>query len=333
MLRSKAPVSPPNRPLPGITLSYAYQADFELAKASTAIQKALQLEPDNVLALVNLARLQFGSDDIDAAWQTLQRALVLAPDEAEVHNLHGFSVIGAAGYRCRNKRFPTSYRTQPTLRRTASGFGFSVYASRQRKTTHCDQSRRRYCWNHKRSLFMSYWAKMLYQLKRFDKALDILDLAKQYDPQDPTPLLYEGLILRDLNRPSEAIQTINKAIQLNDRRAVYRSRFLLDRDLAVKNSDLSILYRQLGLNAWAKSKAIASIKQDYTNASAHTFLAGVLSEQDDRTGPLTSEALLGRLLQPGSVNSFNSYNDYTTLLEQPAVNGDFSLTAGTDDRP
>ena len=69
-------------------------------------------------------------------------------------------------------------------------------------------------------------------LAEIDQALDALDAARELDPRDPTPLLYQGIILRDLNRPTEAVRSFHRAIVLNDNRAVYRSRFLLDGDLA-----------------------------------------------------------------------------------------------------
>lgn len=102
----------------------------------------------------------------------------------------------------------------------------------------------------RRALFLSYWGKMLHQIERFEKALEVLAFAAKLDPRDPTPAFYSAVILRDLNRPTEAIAAINRAVALNDNRAVYRSRFLLDRDLASKNIDLSLLYNQLGLSAW-----------------------------------------------------------------------------------
>ena len=41
---------------------------------------------------------------------------------------------------------------------------------------------------------------------------------------------------------------------------------------------------------------------------------------------------MGRLLQSGSVNSFNTYNDYTALFERPGVKGSLVLATGTQDR-
>ncbi|MCX5835588.1 MAG: hypothetical protein NTX62_01175, partial [Deltaproteobacteria bacterium] len=136
------------------------------------------------------------------------------------------------------------------------------------------------------------------------------------------------VIFRDLNRPTDAIAAINRAVTLNDNRAVYRSRFLLDSDLASKNIDLSLLYNQLGLTAWARNKAMASVKQDYNNASGHLFLSGALRDSDDRSWSFVGESLLARMLQPANVNTFNTFNEYTAFFEKPAINGTVSGTIG-----
>jgi len=169
----------------------------------------------------------------------------------------------------------------------------------------------------RRSLFLSYRAKMLYQIKRFDRALAVLESAQKLDPNDPTPLLYRAIILRDLNHPTEAIQALNQAAALNDNRAVYRSGFMLDRDMAVKNVNQAIIYSQLGLSDWAKNKALASVKKDFNNSAGHMFLAGALLDMEGRLTGAGSEYLLGTILQPANINALNSFQEYTSFFERP----------------
>ena len=59
-------------------------------------------------------------------------------------------------------------------------------------------------------------------------------VAKAYDPRDPTPWFYDAIRKQTDNRPVEALQDLEKSIELNDNRAVYRSRLLLDQDLAAR---------------------------------------------------------------------------------------------------
>ncbi len=47
--------------------------------------------------------------------------------------------------------------------------------------------------------------RMLYELKRFDRALQVLDRAVELDPRDPTPVFLQAIIYRDTNRYGEAI--------------------------------------------------------------------------------------------------------------------------------
>ena len=54
-------------------------------------------------------------------------------------------------------------------------------------------------------------------------------IAKELDPNDPTPWFYDAIRLQTENRPVEALRNIERSIELNDNRAVYRSRLLLDR--------------------------------------------------------------------------------------------------------
>ena len=86
-------------------------------------------------------------------------------------------------------------------------------------------------------------------------------------------------------------------IARNDNRAVYRSRFLLDQDLAARNVNLATLYGELGLNAWARNKALKSIKADYGNFDGHLFYAGALLGLEGRSYSFSSEAFSLTALQ------------------------------------
>ncbi|MBN2126055.1 MAG: tetratricopeptide repeat protein [Deltaproteobacteria bacterium] len=320
----------PYSPTPRIVLSYSHQARYELEGALASTLKALELDPTHVLALIQHATLLFASDHTEQAWQALQKAEHLAPDDAEVLNLKGFLLLAQRKPDPAIDAFREAIKVNPGFGEPHLGIsialmriGDTAAASEEITTAILLEPRR--------SLFLSYWAKMLYQLRRFRQAVDTLDLAGRLDPRDPTPELYRGIILRDLYRPTEAIEALNKAIALNDNRAVYRSRFLLDRDLAVKSVSLSILYNQLGLSQWGASKALASVEQDYTNFAGHLFLAGALFETEDLGRVAASEALLARMLQPANPNSFNTFNEYTLFFDAPSINGTVTGAAGSFD--
>jgi hypothetical protein len=81
-----------------------------------------------------------------------------------------------------------------------------------------------------------------------DGALKKGATAKQLDPHDPTPYLYDATLLQNDNRPLEALQSMQESIARNDQRAVYRSRLLLDQDTATRASDLARVYNDLGFD-------------------------------------------------------------------------------------
>jgi tetratricopeptide (TPR) repeat protein len=167
------------------------------------------------------------------------------------------------------------------------------------------------------SLYQSELGKALYQVRAFDRALEVYDYAKQLDPRDPTPHFYKGIALSDLNRPGEAIQEINQSIALNDNVAIFKSHLMLDRDRAVRNYNLARSYNQLGLGEWAHSKAVTAVSHDPNNSSAHLFLSKSIPKNDALAAE--QELLLFRVLSPANQNTFMNLveNDYTPMFEMP----------------
>ena len=78
---------------------------------------------------------------------------------------------------------------------------------------------------------------------------------------------------QNINRPVEALHDLQKSIELNDNRAVYRSRLLLDEDLAARSANLGRIYNDLGFQQLALVEGWKSVNTDPANYSAHRFLA------------------------------------------------------------
>ncbi len=122
-------------------------------------------------------------------------------------------------------------------------------------------------------------------------------MAKSLDPSDPTPYFYEA-IKQTTNRPVEALQDLKKSIDLNDNRAVYRSRLLLDSDLrhGARASPGST-------RTWASSSAALvegwkSVNTDPSHFSGHRFLADSYAALPRHQIARVSELLVSQLLQP-----------------------------------
>src|SRR5439155_1323624 len=88
------------------------------------------------------------------------------------------------------------------------------------------------------SIVRSYLGKAYYEEKRGPLDEREYAIAKELDPKDPTPWFYDAIAKQTTNRPVEALQDIQKAIELNDNRAVYRSSLQLDSDLAARSASL-----------------------------------------------------------------------------------------------
>lgn len=309
----------PLDPLSHVILAYAYQYGFYLDHALVATQKAIALEKKNVTAITNLSRLYFAKGDLQKSLESVKIALKIDPLNSQALNLRGFLLLAMHRTDAAKEIFEQAAIRNPYLGEPRLGLALYYMRKGEQKKAF-EQITISVLLEPQRAIFLSYWAKMLYEAKRFKESLDILALAERIDPKDPTPLLYRALILSDLNRVHEAISSLQSSISLNDNRAVYRSRFLLDRDLAVKNVNLAILFKKLGVSEWGSVKAMNSLKNDYTNFSAQNFVADQLDYlQGASSFSARSARLKSFLMQPANLNTLNSFNEYTSFFEKPDI--------------
>jgi tetratricopeptide (TPR) repeat protein len=306
----------PGSPLVQVTAGLAAMAAFDLPRAKQHFQKTLALDPGLVAAAVYLARIQLGSDELEAAWRTMQGALAAAPNEAVVQATAGFVRLGFRDFKAAEDFFNRAATLDPGLGDARLGLGYVAFSKGQRAAG-LEQLLGATLLSPRLSLLQSALGKALYQNRDFEKALATYDYAASLDPRDPTPHLYKGIALTDLNRPGEAIQEINASIAKNGNQAIFRSRLTLDRDLAVRNVDLARSFTQLGLGEWAYSKAVTAVKNDPLNPSAHLFMSNAYMATRQRVGASGTELLLFRLLSPANQNTFTLYNDYTPMFEMP----------------
>jgi tetratricopeptide (TPR) repeat protein len=148
------------------------------------------------------------------------------------------------------------------------------------------------------SLMRSYLGKAYFEEKRDNQAALQLEMAKQLDPNDPTPYFYDAIRKQTTNRPVEALQDMQKAIELNDNRAIYRSRFLLDEDLAARTASLGRIYNDLGFQELGLVEGWKSVNIDPSNYSAHRLLADNYAALPRHEIARVSELLQSQLLQP-----------------------------------
>ncbi len=151
------------------------------------------------------------------------------------------------------------------------------------------------------SLIRSYLGKAYFEEKRIDLDGREYAVAKELDPKDPTPWFYDAIAKQTTNRPVEALHDLEKAIELNDNRAVYRSKLLLDSDLAARSSSLARIYNNLGFERRGLVEGWNSVNTDPTNFSAHRFLADTYFALPRHEIARVSELLQSQLLQPTNI--------------------------------
>jgi hypothetical protein len=162
-----------------------------------------------------------------------------------------------------------------------------------------------------------------------------LGLAMRLDPNDPTAWLYAALLDDQLNRVNPAINDLEHSEALNDNRSVFRSKYLLDQDAAVRRANLALIYEDAGLSDVAEREATKSVEDDYANYSAHLFLSETYDAVRDPKDanlryqtPWEDELLVANLLAPvgaGALSQTVSQQEYSKLFQADGA-GIFSQT-------
>ncbi len=291
-----APASPAAR----IAQSYALQSGLRLEEARSALLAATP--PDDPLVQARLAEVEFYLGNIGAARSAAERAIAAAPALSRPRSILGFVDLAAIPLCSSRGCVPRCSDARP--RGSAS-------APRARAHRHSSWSTWRKGRRSSRSLSLSILpaqssaaisAKPMLPTGAMIQPSVNGDWPSRLDPKDPTPWLYQALANRSLNRPGDALADVQKSIELNDNRAVYRSRLLLDQDLATRGADLAGIYRDLGFDQAALVQGYKSVNTDPSNPSAHRFLSETFLGLPRHETASDSELLQSLLLQPLNIN-------------------------------
>ena len=280
-----------------IALSYAQQARFDLPGARASVEKAVELDPQNALAFARLAELSSSFGDYDATFAAAQKAVALDPNLARTQTVLGFAYlvqVKTAEARAAFDKAIVLDQADPLPR---LGLGLAKI-----RDGRLDEGGRDIeiaaSLDPTNALVRSYLGKVYYEEKLFPRDEREFKVAKELDPKDPTPFFYDAILKQTTNRPVEALQEMEKAIALNDNRAVYRSELLLDSDNASRSASLARIYTDLGFQQLALVEGYKSVNADPTNFSAHRFLADTYSVLPRHEIARVSELLQSQLLQP-----------------------------------
>ncbi|MBI1871205.1 MAG: FecR domain-containing protein [Chlamydiae bacterium] len=322
LLAQKAVEVNPNSPSVALAMSYAEQAHFHLEKALQWTQEALKLSPQNGLAHSRLMELYLGFGEIKKASQNIQDALHSSPEDGRVLTVVGFTYLTQYETKEAILYFQKAIAQDPANGLPHLGLGLSFMHQNKVEEARLQMEMAVHL-EPNISLYRSYLGKAYFEEKRDTLSSQEYETAKTLDPQDPTPHLYEAFNKLAHTRPIEALWEIEDSIKLNDNRAVYRSRMLLDQDQAVRSAGLSQAFTSVGFSEAARIEAIKSMNRDYSNYSAHLLLAGSYINTPRLGLASISELLITRLLVPLSLNPLDpsirgeaSFNEYASLFDR-----------------
>ena len=314
-----APETPEGR----MALSYALQSAGDLEGALEAAREAVGLSPRFGMAWARVAELEFGFGRNEVAEEAVEQALALSPRNAQAISLKGYFAL--AGNRVREARdhFARALEIDPALGNAWLGQGLAFFQSSMP-----DEALRSMtiaaAVEPNRAFLRSYLGKAFAETGRDKRAMHELGLAGQLDPGDPTAPLYQALLEQRQSRFNEGIGNLERSIELNDNRAIYRSGFLLDKDRAVREANLAALYENAGMTETSLEEARRSVVSDYLNPAAHLFLSNSVDTLRDPRRvslryetPWFNELLLANLLSPAGTDLLAqniSQQEYTNLF-------------------
>jgi Tfp pilus assembly protein PilF len=321
-----------------LAASFAAQADFNLARASQLAEKAAALDPDNAEAKARVAELRLAQGDHAGARKAADEAVSRQPDSARANTVLGFVHLAAYETKEAAASFDRAVEADGGFPLAHAGRGIARFRLGNLRGGREDLQTA-VMLDPEESLYRSYLGKADYEDYRSTEAGKEYAAAKDLDPKDPTPWLYSAILLQTENRPVEALQDLNGAIERNDYRAIYRSRLLLDEDRAVRSTDLARIYRDLGFESLGLVSARRSADESQSNYSSHLFLAGNYRAVPGFASSFLSETLQARIYQPVGVNSVRrdsqgglvGLNEYTALFDRPRARGYVSASYGATD--
>jgi predicted Zn-dependent protease len=282
-----------------IAQSYAMQAGLRLEEARTALLAAAP--PNDPLVLARLAEVEFYLGNIAAARTAAERAIAAAPSLSRPRSILGFADLAQYFFAAAEQAFRGAAALDPADPLARIGLGLTAIRLGQLNAGTKDIEIA-VALDPASSVLRSYLGKAYAAGWDYDAALRQWRLAQQSDANDPTPWLYQALAERSLNRPGEALANLQRSIELNDNRAVYRSRLLLDQDLATRSADLAGIYRDLGFDQAAVDQGYKSVNTDPSDPSAHRFLSETFLGLPRHETASDSELLQSLLLQPLNIN-------------------------------
>ncbi|HED16119.1 MAG TPA: TonB-dependent receptor, partial [Gammaproteobacteria bacterium] len=345
-LASEAVAADPASAAAGLALSYSQQARFDINAAYQTINRLAISNPQNDILLSRQAELALMLGNTQQAVAIASRATAINPMQARAHTVLGFAYLARNKPALAKKAFAQAMTLDAADPQVRLGIGL-VNIRQENLATGRRELEIAASLDPNNALIRSYLGKAYQSEHRNKVANSQYDMARTLDPNDPTPWLYSAISKQANNRPVEAMLDLQQSAQLNDNRAVYRSRFLLDQDQATRASDLGNVYRELGFERQALLQGWTSTEQNPLDHSAHKLLADTYSAAPRHEQARINEQFLFTMLKPvdntpirpelaeaglgileGTGPSSAGFGDYNTLFDTDRDNVEISGSAG-----
>lgn len=289
--------------------SYYQQSKGRLGEALSAAQHAVKTSPDFGFAWARLAELELAFGDAGRGAEALERALELSPRNAQAVTTRGFFLASRNKTSQALEEFNRAIHLDSRFANAWLGRGLARVRSGDYQAGREDLLIAA-ALEPQRAVLRSYLGKAYADAGSAKQAAHELDLAKSLDPGDPTAWLYSALLKHQNNEINDAIHDLEKSRALNDNRSIYRSRFQLDQDRAIRSANLARIYRDAGMTDVSVREAVNAVNADYANYSAHLFLADSYALQLDLINlryetAAQAEFLLANLLSPPGAGLFS----------------------------
>lgn len=314
--------------------SYTLQARADLSAARSAARQAVRLAPQSGFAHARLAELDFAFDSRRAALAGLNRANRLSPRLVSAQALRGFVLLEQGDAPAALSAFDHARELDAAFGPAWLGRGLCLLRERNFPEAR-SAFQAAVAFEPQRGLFRSYLGKAASAAGDAATAEKEFNLAKRLDASDPTAWLYSALHLWQQNRLNEAVRDLEKSADLNDQRAPFRSRLLLDSDRAVRSANLAALFEDIGVPEASRRAASRAVSERYSDFSGHWFLANSFQAQSGNNRfdlrletARQSELLMANLLAPpgaGNLAQLLSQQEHLRFFDSRPV-GLSSLT-------
>lgn len=319
------------------SLSNAYiaQAAFDLEGAKSWYKNLLAADPDNAFAYAKLAELELGEGDFRQAEEYLSKALAIAPNDSMVLTFQGFLLLFKDKTEEAREIFEQVINQRSDLALARLGLGLAKIRKGALEEGRQELQRAVYL-DPQVAIYRSYLGKAYFEEDNERLAGHEYERAISLDPRDPTAYLYRAYNHLSQNKPVRALRDVEKSIELNNNRAVYRSSLALDQDVAVRSAGLAEVFTSLGFSEVARIEAIKSLNKSYANYSAHRLLADSYNTIFLNDAQV-SEQRLAAILSPLSFNLFTqasnaaSLNEYNALFDRNETRTQIEGTFDTGD--